>query len=294
MNKLSNNTFVLLFAGLFVSGCASPKMEQQLLHQCIIRGDSEGAMKIINGGALDGRHSATFGEHLYYAALKNDTNVVRALIAKGADPNWTGWLTPVGQTPVSAAARMRSAEALKILIEHGGSVLERGPDYREYYTPFEVSVLEIEPPGPVTDILIEAGAKPRATSKLPFATAGIHWALASYKERHGDIAGALEHYEQAAKWYEQASREMLSSEKWIKFMNSPFMRYTIVLGALTAPAAAGYVWVDPRAPFIPLDPGFVNAQKRGIARLQDKAERYAAYSKFCGDRAKELTEPRKP
>lgn len=301
--RIFGSVVTCLFAVFFFSGCVAPQgpaMEKQLLHQSILRGDSEGAVKIINSGVLDGNidGETDFMTALYLAAEKNDTNVVQALLAKGANPNLANSSSDyphAGETPVHGAARKRSAEALKLLLAHGGNALVRQHVYGMFSnnkTPFDMSVEEIEPPGPVTDILIEAGAEPAKQLKgaawyqLSYI-AGTHWAVASYKERHGSPDVAIQHYELAAQWYESASKKVLGSEKWVKFMNSPVMS---AMAASTAVALGGGGPLTPfgPSPLTPLEPETIQSQKTYAAMLHDSGERYAAYSKLCADRAAEL------
>ena len=142
----------------------------------------------------DGAKLTSLDRPLYNAALRGDTNVVRALLDKGANPNATFWTgARAGETSVHAATRRRNIETLIMLVDHGGNLFKEGPGFGvPYLTPFEASVMEIEPPGPVTDMLIEAGAKPKKNGESPIATAGTYWAAAFYKERHGDLEGVLQ------------------------------------------------------------------------------------------------------
>jgi len=282
---------------VFFSGCATPKMEGQLLRQCIVRGDSDGAVKLINSGALDSANNgAVYGDFLFLAAQKNDTNTMLALFTKGAD---IGHKQPsigpeASRTAVHAAAQYRSAQALRILLDRGGDATKR--DGR-LLTPFDLSVMSIETPGLVTDMLIEVGAKPQDDNFSKVVEGGTHWAMASYQERHGAVAAAIASYQKAAQSYEHASRQMLGSEKFLKFMNSPFMRSTLVLGTLATGAAvssSGGVVIYNDSPFAPMDPNRVKSVEAVIASEHGKGERYAAYSRLCADRTKELGGLSKP
>jgi hypothetical protein len=291
---------------LFLSGCATPKMEAQLLKQCILRGDSEGAVKLISNGVLDSKdNGAVYGDYLFYAAQKNDTNVMLALFARGADmhhrqPGVVG-VAPK-RTAVHAAAQARSAEALKLLIDRGGNVMDQDAIY---LTPFDLSVLGPEYGGPeypgvVTDMLIEAGARPREkySSRWVFTTesaAGTHWAMASYEERRGELSEAISSYQMAPQLYERVSQNALGLEKFTRFLNSPIMRSALVVGnfalgsAVNSPTGVAVNNLNPSStPFDPLDPKRAEAVNGNIASLHDKAERYAVYSKLLADHAKEL------
>lgn len=307
-------TFVLfascLCAVFFVSGCATPKLEGQLLKQCILRGDSEGAVKLINSGTLDSKNNgAVYGDYLFYAAQRNATNVMLALFAKGADvhhkqPSLAG--TAPQRTAVHAAAQARNAEALKLLINCGGNVMDQDAIY---LTPFDLSVLGPaysgpEYPGVVTDMLIEAGARPREkySSRWVFtreAAAGTHWAMASYQERHGTISEAISSYQNASHLYERLSADAIGLEKFNKFLNSPVMR-SVLFAGLTATDAAviasggTVVYNNPGGPLALLDPKSARIVKEGIATLHSTAERYAVYSKLLADHAKDLSGPAKP
>jgi hypothetical protein len=266
-------------------------MESQLLVQCIIRGDSEGAVKIINSGALDKRTGDEFGHFLFLAARENDTNTMFALFNKGADPNHkeSKYTPAAGRTPMHAAAQMRRVEALSMLLEHGAHAEPRsGPGL----TPFDLSVSVIEPPGPATDMLISAGSKPRDDSTDKVASAGTQWAMASYAERHGDIFAAIGCYKKAAEWYRRASEAELGSAKFGAFMNSAFMRSFLVVASLGVGVAAtstgGYY--DAGGTFSLLDPDLAKTRRGNIATLKEKGERYAGYSKLCSDRAVALAE----
>jgi ankyrin repeat protein len=258
-----------------------------LLRECIVRGDSEGAVKLINSGALDsGNNGAVYGDYLFLAAQKNDTNSMLALFAKGADIHHKQpSIGPVAsRTAVHAAAHYRSAQALRLLLDRGGDATKR--DGR-MLTPFDLSVLSIETPGPVTDMLIEAGAKPQDENHSKVVEGGTHWAMASYQERHGNIAAAIASYQRASQSYERASRQMLGSAKWGKFMNSAAFRSVLVADAVALQGAG--VNSNPGAVAATLaDPNSRRAVEVSIAADQDKAEHYAAYSKLFADRAREL------
>lgn len=258
-----------------------------------MRGDSDGAAKLINSGVLDeGDNKSVYSPYLYFAAQKNDTNVMAALFTKGVDVNYKRSPFPpdAGRAAVHGAAMTRSAEALRMLLDRKANAT-----LRDGYTvtPFELSVQLVEPPGPVTDMLIEAGAKPTERGELKVSSAGTHWALASYQERHGNAIGAISNYRKAAEWYERASKEMLGSAKFMAFLNTPFMRSTLFIGALATGAAVSssggvVVYNNPGGPVALFDPNSIKAVKGNVAAQLDKGERYAAYSKLCADRANEL------
>ena len=271
-----------------------------MLIRHIVSGNSDEAVKIIDSGVLgQGAKKKFYGHCLYLAARTNDTNVMLALLAKGANVNHKEPLgmtsVEIGQTPLHAAAQSRSAQALRILLDHGSIVSAQD---RAKVTPLALSVLSIEAPGPVTDMLIEAGVDLRVEKKvkgyswvdLYASRAGIHWAMASYSERHGDKTAAVGYYRTAAEWYQKAAENLIGWAKFQKFMSSPFMRSTLVVGSLATGAAAQssggvVVYGGNAGPFTPLDPNLVNTAKSNISALQDKAERYAAYSKLCSDLA---------
>jgi len=56
---------------------------------------------------------------LFGAAMRNRAEVIRRLIAAGADPNATD---SVGNAPIHPATWTGSTEALQALIEHGADV----------------------------------------------------------------------------------------------------------------------------------------------------------------------------
>jgi hypothetical protein len=198
----------------FLCGCASSG--SKTLHGLISSNQTAKAIQLINSGTIPDCDQKLNGKTpLYEAALRNQTGVIEALLQRGADPNrGADWFTPM-----IAAAQKRNMEALKILMLNKGDPKAQ----RINISLLDSAVMEIEPPGPVTDMLIDAGARPGpGFHPLRWQLGGgPHWAMASYHERKGNSVAAVGEYEKAAEGYAKVSREILGWAKRREFVQTP-------------------------------------------------------------------------
>jgi hypothetical protein len=199
------------------------------------------------------------GTLLYQAAVRNDTNLIQRLIAEGADPKasvkanyaYLGYFqSGVTESAVHGAARARQVEALKMLLKHNGTTPVPNALFalqRYEYSPLDASVMDIEPPGPITDTLIEAGYRPRdiGSAKLKdknlfdvLSVAGSLWALASYQERNGQAGEAAGNYERAAELYAFSSNRIFPLAKRQEWARSPVVRTIMDAVAMDASSVA--------------------------------------------------------
>jgi hypothetical protein len=195
---------------------------------------------------------------LHQAATKNDKRAVELLLADGASSTSPVLVNAsyrryfqsgVRESAIHGAAKARSLDALRVLLSQTAALPSTNGDAtwmmgRFQYTPLDASVMEFEPPGAVTDLLIEAGYRPRTIESInrdnPFdllSRAGTYWALASYQERHDDSGNAAKNYDAAAEMYADFSRRLFKLAKRQEFARSPM----ISLLANTVGASASLV-----------------------------------------------------
>jgi hypothetical protein len=179
---------------------------------------------------------------LYEAARNGDTASVETLIAQGASPtsnipataSYRGYVqSRASESAIHGAARARNIGALRAMLARAPVLPSTNGDAEWLlggfkYTPLDGSVMEIEAPGPVTDLLIEAGYRPRVVANWKnvfdvLYIAGSHWALASYQERHGDAAAAARNYDMAAEMYANFSQTLYKLAKRQEFARSPLV-----------------------------------------------------------------------
>jgi ankyrin repeat protein len=197
-----------------LSGCATSGT--QTLHGLIRSNQTAKAVQLISDGTIKDCDQKLNGRTaLYEAALRNQTELMEILLRRGADPNRGG----TRLTPMFAAARKRNLEALKILLAHNGDAKAQ----QSNLSLLDAAVTEIEPPGPVTDMLIAAGARPGPVPEIWGwqVYGGVYWALASYHERNGMSVQAASEYEKAADGYAKGSQKILNWAKRREFVQTP-------------------------------------------------------------------------
>jgi hypothetical protein len=114
--------------------------------------------------------TANFNEELLVAARKSNVELVKALLAKGADVNVK---SPYGATPLFFACDRGNAEIVKILLDAGADPNVQDTFYKA--TPLGWAAGKKNPE--VLRLLVEKGAK-EVEMALSFAINGNHGALA--------------------------------------------------------------------------------------------------------------------
>ena len=238
------------------------------------------------------------GSALYLAASRNQVEVAKGLIARGANPNAK---CEFGLTPLHAAARKRHPEMAKLLLDHGahvGGLARAKPAYlSSVVSPLDWAVSEVAAPGPVTDLLVEAGARPRDLGKIRHLgnepeiasfKAGAHWAVASYAERKAERNRAIENYLEAAYWYGDASKVIANDLKLGDFFATVFGRELLVGLAGAVVAAQGG---NPFAAEMQYRAQLERAPTDERERSRYMGRTFATLAKFCSERAEALKKP---
>ena len=111
---------------------------------------------------------------LHYAALANDTEGVRELVASGEDPNATD---ADGFTPLHFAAQEWSLGAAEVLLEHGALV---DAVNLAGNTPLFVAVFNSKGRRELIDLLRSRGADPRRSNMAGQTPVGLARLIANY------------------------------------------------------------------------------------------------------------------
>jgi ankyrin repeat protein len=111
---------------------------------------------------------------LHYAALENKVDLVRSLLAAGADPSAkdkTGW------TPLHAAAQGYSTESASLLIQHRAQI-----DAEDAHgnTPLFRAVFESKGRGDLIALLRKAGADPNHKNRHGVSPLSLSRTIANY------------------------------------------------------------------------------------------------------------------
>lgn len=118
---------------------------------------------------------------LMLASLHGDVPTVRALLARGAEPNKPGW------TPLHYAAAGGHIDVIRLLLENAAFIDAESPNGT---TPLMMAVRQKQPT--VARLLVDEGADPTLRSQSG-------WTAAEYAKHHGE--------DELAKWLRERAAE---------------------------------------------------------------------------------------
>ncbi|MEN1925361.1 ankyrin repeat domain-containing protein [Luteimonas sp. MJ293] len=128
-----------------------------LLVWAIDRGLLDGAMALLEGGADPNHPDADGTTPVHAAAFADDPTLLRAVLARGGDPNVRNPVT--GATPLAASILNRNAEPMRILLEAGAD-----PDLADRNQDVPLHVAARTNKGAAILLLLEHGASPLASN----------------------------------------------------------------------------------------------------------------------------------
>lgn len=97
--------------------CSSGPLGDSFLEEGAVRGDFRQVKKLVEQGH-NVNHASGGGETALSGAVRGGrVDIVRFLLAKGADVNQQNWLS--SETPLMVAANSGDTEMIKVLLEHG-------------------------------------------------------------------------------------------------------------------------------------------------------------------------------